>query len=357
MLLRDINPVIQEDLDSIVSSSLNWSELSGKKLLITGGGGLLASYLVKALIAASQLYDLRLKIICLARGMKSINKRLHSFIEYPGLSIVLHDVAQPLPSSLPLVDYIIHSASQASPKYYKADPVGTILPNTVGSLYLLRHARLNNSRFLFFSSAEIYGNHINPSQFISESAVGTLDPLNIRSCYAESKRLGETMCAAWHHQYNLHTTIVRPFHTYGPSIWSDDGRVFADFVFDVVNGKNITLKSDGLARRAFCYIADATLAFIIVLLRGAPGEAYNVANPNAVISIRELAYKLSTLHPDRQVGIDFKNQLQVVAPIVSPALESIPSIDKISKLGWHPKVNIDDGFLRTINSFLLPEHL
>ena len=354
-MFRDVNPVVQEDLDFIASSSLNWSDLSGKTLLITGGGGLLASYLVKALITASQLHNLQLKIICLARGMKSINKRLHSFIRYPDLSVILHDVALPLPSSLPLVDYVIHSASQASPKFYKVDPVGTILPNTAGSLHLLQHSKQNNARFLFFSSAEIYGKDIVASQFISESAVGTVDPLNIRSCYAESKRLGETLCKAWHHQYNVHTNIVRPFHTYGPGISLDDGRVFADFVSDIVSGKNIILKSDGLSRRSFCYIADATLAFLIVLLRGAPGEAYNVANPNAEISMRDLAYKLATLHPDRQVKVDFENQHHATSASTTSRSGLLPSIDKISTLGWQPKVNIDDGFLRTIKSCLFSE--
>lgn len=353
MIHRDINPIIQKDLDYISTSSFDWSELSGKSLLITGGGGLLASYLVKALITASQLYDLRLKIICLSRGMPSINKRLRSFIDYPDLDIVLHDISQPLPSSMPLVDYIIHSASQASPRFYNVDPVGTILPNTAGTLYLLQHATLNNARFLFFSSAEVYGNYINSRQVISESVFGTVDPLNIRSCYAESKRLGETLCASWHRQYGLHTTIVRPFHTYGPGVSLDDGRVFADFVADVVNKKNITLKSNGLGRRVFCYISDATLAFLTVLLRGHPGEAYNVANPNAEISMRDLAYMLSSLHPDRQVDVDFENPQHKIPPTSSSLTSLVPSIDKISKLGWYPKVDIENGFLRTINSFLL----
>lgn len=355
MVFRDINPVIQEDLDLIASSSLHWSDLTGKTFLVTGGGGLLASYLVKGLIIASQLYDLNLKVICIARGRESIDKRLHSFIHHPDLSVVLHDISLPLPSSLPVVDFIIHSASQASPRFYDVDPVGTILPNTAGTLHLLRHAMHNNSRFLFFSSGEIYGNQVDLSQSISESFVGSIDPLNIRSCYAESKRIGETMCAAWHRQYDLHTVIVRPFHTYGPGIRFDDGRVFADFVSDVVMGQNIILKSDGLSRRSFCYIADATIGFLTVLLKGSPGEAYNVANPYADISIRDLAYKLSAIHPKRRVGVNSEVEPQSMSSAKSSLLMPLPSINKISALGWQPKVNLDEGFFRTIHSYIILE--
>ena len=208
MVFRDVNPVVQEDLEYIVSCPLNWSDLAGKTILITGGGGLLASYLIKTLITASQVHELCLNILCLARGMGSINRRLNSFTEYPGLRIVLHDVSLPLPASLPLVDFIVHSASQASPRFYEEDPVGTILPNTAGTLHLLRHAVLNKSRFLFFSSSEIYGNYVVDPQYISESCFGAIDPLNVRACYAESKRLGETMCAAWYRQYELHTSLL-----------------------------------------------------------------------------------------------------------------------------------------------------
>ena len=117
--------------------------------------------------------------------------------------------------------------------------------------------------------------------------------MNVRSCYAESKRMGEVMCVSWGQQYNIHTVIVRPFHTYGPGISFDDGRVFADFVADAVLGRDIVLRSDGLAQRSFCYISDATIGFLTVLLKGDRGEAYNIGNPEAEMSIRELADTIS----------------------------------------------------------------
>ena len=124
-------------------------------------------------------------------------------------------------------------------------------------------------------------------------------------------------------------------------------------MYDIVRGNNITLTSDGLARRAFCYISDATLAFLRVLLQGSPGEAYNIANPSAEISIRDLAYKLSTLYPERHVGVHFSSNQNNQLVNEHPIMKSLPSISKISELGWQPSVGLDEGFLRTIESCLL----
>src|SRR4030095_11889515 len=117
------------------------------------------------------------------------------------------------------------------------------------------------------------------------------------------RSLGETMCVSWQKQFNVPIKIVRPFHTYGPGMSLDDGRVYADFISDIVNKKNIEMKSDGLAMRAFCYLKDATEGFIRVLLDGNEGEAYNVGNPSCEISILNLAEKLVELFPERKLSV------------------------------------------------------
>ena len=118
----------------------------------------------------------------------------------------------------------------------------------------------------------------------------------------------ETMCTSWSHQYGIHTSIIRPFHTYGPGIDLDDGRVFADFVRDVISGSDIILKSDGSAKRAFCYISDATIGFLTVMFKGECRQAYNVANPSTEISMLELATKLADLYPDKGIRIKILQQ-------------------------------------------------
>ena len=353
MKFSDSNPIIKQDLDCIAENSLEWSLLSGSTILVSGGSGLLGAYLVKSLLTINDAFDLGLHVICVTRNSKSVQKRLHDFQESNSLTILLHDITKPLPSDCPSADIIIHAASQASPKYYGSDPVGTLLANTSGTENLLNYAvSCKSSRFLFFSSGEVYGVPFDTSQPIAEQDYGYLDPIKVRSCYAESKRIGETMCAAWSHQYGLCANVVRPFHTYGPGMDLDDGRVFADFVSDVVNHRDIEIKSDGLTRRSFCYIGDATLGFLTVLLHGLPGEAYNVANPCTEISMKDLAYSLASLFPERGISVRFSVRPAEGPYLQSPAKYSCPSISKISQLGWTPGVDISEGFARTVHSYL-----
>jgi len=344
--------IINLDIDFIVKCDIPWGLLSGKTILITGGGGFLASYLVGSLIHANKLYDLELKILCLVRGPIEKYTRLARFSSEKTLSVLRCDLSSDtLINELPKSDIIIHAASQASPKYYKVDPIGTITPNVWGTKNLLEYALKSNAeKFLFFSSSEIYGRPIHPELPLTEECYGYLDPLDIRSCYAEGKRLGETICSSYGDRYGLHTNIVRPFHTYGPGIALDDGRVFADFVANIVAGKDIILKSEGAAKRSFCYISDATVAFFIVLLKGLLGEAYNVGNPDEEVSIKDLAVRLSNLLPERKVSM--KVESNNIDYLVSPVDRSYPSIEKISALGWKPEITLNEGFSKTIRSFL-----
>ncbi len=353
-LKHDSNPIVLEDMERIIAANLPWTLLKNKTIVVTGGSGYLASYLIKALLAISRRYELHVKVICVARNAKSVELRLGSYVGAPDFSVVKHDVSMPLPNDFPRADIVVHSASQASPKYYGTDPVGTLLTNTVGTMHLLEYAEKSKTeKFLFFSSGEIYGVPIDSTRAIGEQDFGHLDPMNVRSCYAESKRMGETMCSAWTQQYGLHTNVVRPFHTYGPGMALDDGRVFADFVSDVVAKRDIVLKSDGIALRPFCYIADATIGFLTVLLIGGKAQAYNIANPGAEISIRNLAKLIAELFPERKINTRYEAPVQSNVYLQSPVSRACPSIEKIQSLGWSPVTGLVDGFSRTIKSFLV----
>ncbi len=351
-MIPESNPIIKEDLERIASANLPWDTLRDKTVLVTGGGGFLAAYLIKSMLNISRLSKLNIQVICVARNTGSVKVRLSDYLGSPDLLVVQHDVSHPLTSDFPRADFIVHSASQASPKYYGVDPVGTLLANAAGTMYLLEHALKSQAeRFLFFSSGEVYGVPVDPNQMVGEQDFGYLDPMIVRSCYAESKRIGETMCAAWAQQHGLHTSVVRPFHTYGPGMALDDGRVFADFVADVVAKRDIVLKSDGLAKRPFCYVSDATVGFLTVLLKGDKAEAYNVGNPAAEISMRDLATLIAGLFPERGVGTQFKVQVSSHAYLNSPITRSCPDIEKIKGLGWAPTFGLQDGFRRTVQSF------
>lgn len=353
MALIEPNLIIREDLETIVNANLPWSRLEGKIVMVTGGSGFIGSYIVKSLIALNEKFGLGLKVICVVRSMQNVHAKFEAYMARSDLSFVVHDITNPLPANFPSADFIIHSASQASPKYYGVDPVGTLTANSIGTMHLLEHAVNNFSTgFLFFSSGEIYGQPINQESFVSESDFGYLDPIQVRSCYAESKRLGETMCASWSHQHGIHTSVVRPFHTYGPGISLEDGRVFADFVADVVARRDIILKSEGMAKRPFCYISDATVGFLTVLLKGETAQAYNVANPSTEISMRDLAYTLAKICPRANLNVRFEIAGLSNAYLESPIVRSCPSIDKISELGWTPTIGVVEGFSRTVESFL-----
>jgi UDP-glucuronate decarboxylase len=346
------NPIILEDMSLISAATLNWNYLAGKTIIVTGGDGFIGSYLVKALLFATAQRNLEIKVICVARKPLSKLTRLKSYLDNPNLVFFQHDISQRLPTNFPSANVIIHAASQASPKYYGVDPVGTISANTIGTMQLLEHAqKTGSSRFLFFSSGEIYGEYSKNETLIPESNYGSIDPLNIRSCYAESKRMGEAMCSAWGHQFNLSIVIVRPFHTYGPGLALDDGRVFADFVADVVAKRDIRIHSDGSAKRAFCYISDAVIGILTVLISGEKGEAYNVANIDSEISISDLATLLLNIYSNYGIKIKYGSPPLSREYLGSTISTRTPSIDKIRQLGWNPKIGLEEGFIRTIQSY------
>jgi UDP-glucuronate decarboxylase len=342
--------IIQEDINQILLADIPWKNIIGKTFLISGANGFLPAYIIHTINKLNQQNSKKSKIIALVRDKKMAEKKFHQYLECNEFQLIKQDVNDEI-NIKEKIDFVIHAASQASPKYYNADPVGTLLPNVIGTKNLLELARKHNVEgFLFFSSGEIYGQ--TDKERISENDVGKVDPLNIRSCYAESKRMGENMCISWNKQYNIPTKIARIFHTYGPGMKLDDGRVFVDFVADVVKGRNITIKSDGMAKRPFCYISDATIAFFLILTKGKNAEAYNISNPNCIVNINELANIVSKLFPEKRTKIEYK-EIPPENEYMKSAINShVPDITKMKKLKWKPKVTIREGFLRTIKSYL-----
>lgn len=353
-MLATRHPIIEADLDSILDEgrALPWDRLRGKTVLVTGANGFLPAYMVETLLRRNELEGGEgTRVLALVRNAERAAARFAACEGRDDLRFLVQDVAEPIQIS-EQVDFIIHAASQASPKYYGRDPVGTLLPNVQGTQQLLTLARDHEvESFLFFSSGEVYGQvpeHCVPTD---ERAYGYVDPTDVRSCYAESKRMGETMCVAWRHQYGVPAVIVRPFHTYGPGMRLDDGRVFADFVGNIVEGRDIRMHSDGSARRAFCYLADATLGFFTVLLCGESGQAYNVGNDRQETSIRELAEKLVALFPEKHLKAILESATQNAGYLKSKISRNCPDISKVRALGWEPTTSIEAGFYKTVRSF------
>jgi nucleoside-diphosphate-sugar epimerase len=344
------NRILSEDIEAIVSGAeVDWNIFSGKRVLITGASGFLPAYLVETLLHLQMKGNIDVQVTALVRNRESFDKRFQHHLGNPNLKVMVQDVSKPISLDLPH-HFIIHAASQASPKYFGVDPVGTLSANVLGTMQLLELARSHPViSFLYFSSGEVYGEtQVVPTK---ETDYGYVDPASVRSCYAESKRMAENMCVSWNAQYQVPTKIVRPFHTYGPGMKLDDGRVYADFVRDVIENRSIVVRSAGTASRAFCYLSDATAGFFTVLINGQNAVPYNVGNSQAEISVMDLAKLLAGLFPEKQLKV-IKEDIQANSGYLqSPISRNCPDVSRIKSLGWKPKTSLAVGFKRTIESY------
>lgn len=345
--------VIDEDLRAILSRDLPWQVLSGRRVVITGAGGFLGGYLLRTLLALyrSGKVDSPLQIVAPVRNVERARVRLADCVDDAQLTLMRWDLNEVAVPELGDVHYVIHNASQASPKYYGVDPMGTMLPNTVGTAALLETLRRGSDPqgLLFVSSSEIYG-AISSEQGLNEQDYGVVDPMGLRACYAESKRAGEALCVAFHHQHRIPTWVVRPFHTYGPGLAADDGRVFSDFAYSVARNEHIVMNSDGTARRAFCYASDAVAGFFTVMLRGEAAQAYNVANENAELSVMEFADLLIGLFPEKALRVERRVDVDLAGYLRSTVNRIVPDTTRLQSLGWRAEVTPAQGFKRMIET-------
>src|SRR3989344_3455458 len=347
-----MNPIIEQDIKAIVKRNINWNLFSRRTVLISGASGFIATYLVETLMYLNAYKNFSIRVLAVVRNKNKAVSKFSRHLKSKQLSLIIQDICEPL-KIREKIDYITHAESHASPKFYSSDPVGTLKPNITGTMNLLELARNKKVKgFLFMSSGEIYGSVVNAKKEISETDYGFVDPMSLRSCYAESKRMGEAICVSWYHQYGVPIKIVRLFHTYGPGMSLDDGRVHADFVANVVRGQDIVMKSEGKSLRTFCYIADTVSAILTVLLKGRNGEVYNVGNNQAEIQIRELASLLSGIISNKEIKVIKEMRKSGEKYIESPIERCRPNIEKIKQLDWKPMYGLKDGFERTILSYL-----
>jgi len=340
------HPVITEDLASIQERTEDWQRFAGKQVLIAGATGSLAAYLVEFFASLSERWLERPVVIhALARSREKLERRFPHLLGQAWFRPLIQDVCDPL--ELSRVDFIVHGASPGSPKYYLRDPVGTARGNVLGAINMLELARRTGARLLFMSSGAVYGNGDSKAS-ITETDFGALDPLDVAACYGESKRMAETLCADYRRQYGVHAVIARISHTYGPGIALDDGRSFADFIADALAGRDIVLNSDGTSSRPFCYVADATAAFLILLLRGEGGQAYNVGMDQEM-TIVQLARLLARLSPHAGLQV----RLPPERPERPAEFRSSGHFDltRMAQLGWRPITAPEQGFHRTLRYF------
>lgn len=344
--------IIEEDLRNIYVRDIPWGKLEGSTILVTGAYGMLASYMVFMLLYLNECKGMHIRIICIVKSKEKFEKRFGSIDRFRGLEVYGGRLDERLDLQMD-IDYIVHAASLASPHYYKVCPVEVLMPNVIGSYWLLKLAEKKNlSGYLLFSTGEVYGK-VSGVGAVSEQDYGALDTLDIHSCYGESKRMAETMCKAWYCQKGIPVKIVRIWHTYAPTLdIHTDSRVFASFASDVIHRRDIAIKGNGNAKRSFCYIADAVAGYFLVLLRGACGEAYNVSNTKEFYSIYGLAQEIVNLYPELGLRVIKEKRAMDDNYLENRVANDIPpDSSKLERLGWNAQYSVKDGFLRVIESF------
>lgn len=302
------------------------------RILVTGGTGFIGSHLVDRLMEAGH------EVICLDNYFTGDKSNISHWLGNSNFELIRHDVTEPIRLE---VEQIYHLACPASPIHYQYNPVKTIKTNVMGTLNMLGLAKRIKARFLLASTSEVYGDpKIHPQ---TEDYWGNVNPIGIRSCYDEGKRVAETLTFDYQRQNNVDIRVIRIFNTYGPRMQVNDGRVVSNFIVQALQGIPLTVYGDGSQTRSFCYVSDLVEGMIRLMNGEHPGPI-NIGNPGEY-TVLELAQKIQAII-DPSVAIQF-NPL----PSDDPQRRQ-PDITKArALLGWEPQVPLETGLNLTIPDF------
>lgn len=342
-----MNLIVEEDISRILKENIKWELLKDKTFLITGASGMVGQYIVFSLLKLNQIKKYNIKVIALCHNKQKSEKIFSKYLHEENLTIIAQDIEDKIVYD-EKVDYIVHAASPANPIRYSTNPVGTILANTLGTNNTLELARKNKAKYCYISTMEIYGKLATNSD-ITEEEYGAIDSINVRSCYPESKKMGENLCIAYREQYGVDVRIIRLAHTYGPGMSIDDPRVQCEFMKKVINDENVILKSDGSTRRTYTYISDAVSGIFFAILNGTD-IVYNDANKDAVVSIKELAELIIKSKENAKSELLFEIQEQKGWTNVPP---KIMNCNRLETLGWEPRITPEEGIKRMMDNFLI----
>jgi UDP-glucuronate decarboxylase len=303
------------------------------RVLVTGGAGFIGSHLCERLVAAGH------DVICLDNFFTGSKENVADLVGNRRFELLRHDVIDPI---LLEVDRIYNLACPASPVHYQYNPVKTVKTNVMGTLNMLGLAKRVSARILQASTSEVYGDpHVHPQP---ESYWGNVNPIGIRSCYDEGKRLAETLMMDYHRQNRVDIRIVRIFNTYGPRMAENDGRVVSNFILQALRGEELTVYGDGSQTRSFCYVDDLVEGIVRMMdVDGLIGPV-NLGNP-LEHTILEFAEKIIRLTGSRS-----KIAFRPLPP--DDPKQRRPDISlAAAKLDWKPRVDLETGLRRTIDYF------
>lgn len=341
------NPIYQADLNHVAALLIDWKRLAGKKFLITGATGMIASTLIDILMCWNKKHQNApgIHMIAVSRNEKRARERFGKYWGSEYFSYLSHDITTPLPE-LGNVDYILHAASNTHPRAYASDPIGTITANVEGTHQLLEYASSHNcQRFFFFSSVEIYGENRKDTESFDEHYLGYIDCNTLRAGYPESKRLGEALCNAYAVQKGQDFVIGRFSRVYGPTMLESDSKAIAQFIKKAVAGEDIVLKSAGTQVYSYTYVVDAAVAALYLLLYAKSGDAINIADRNSDISLKDLAGILAEI---AHTKVMFEQPDELERAGYTTATRATLNPTRIEKLGWRAQTNIRQGMQKTV---------
>lgn len=349
-MLNFFNTIVQEDMKDIHDEKILFDKLKNKSVLITGATGMLATYIIYFLHYLNINKRSNIKIYALARNKKKIEELFTTLINDKNFIVTNQDVIKEILID-EKIDYIFHLASSANPKSILENPVGIIQANTLGTINVCQFAVKNNALVFFASTREIYGK-IEGKEFVKETDMGICDCIEDRACYPESKRISETICKSYNLQYKMKYQICRIAHVYGPGInIENDGRIMSDIISDIVNNRNIILKSDGSAQRAFCYLSDAIRAMFLIMLNAQENDVFNLSNEEEEISIKGLANLSAKLFSEKNIKVNYEIS-NSNANLYTNYKRSKLDNSKLYALGWRVKIDLKEGIRKTVLSFL-----
>ncbi|MBQ1739771.1 MAG: NAD-dependent epimerase/dehydratase family protein [Clostridiales bacterium] len=334
-----------EDIDKVIEVVPELDELAGKSLMITGAAGLVCSAVVDIIFRYNDTHDKKIQVLAAGRWPEEMSGRFGDLVNRDDFTFVVYDASKTDNVIDVHSDYIIHGASNASPNMIVKEPVETMMSNFLGMKYLLDYAKdQGTKRILYISSSEVYGEKEGTEPY-KEGQYGYIDLLKARNSYSVGKRAAETLCASYADEYGVESVIVRPGHIYGPTASPYDNRVASAWSYAVAKGEDIVMKSDGAQIRSYCYCLDCASAMLKVLLCGENCHAYNISNPDSIISIKQMAEILV-----KSAGVKLRMELPTdeerkgFNPMSNSSLEST----SLTGLGWRGCFDAEAGFTHTV---------
>ncbi len=339
------NSDYQKDVNKVIENQLDWSKLNNKSLLFVGASGMIGTFLIDCLMTANERKNLNIFIYAMGRNKSKLEARFIKYENNCNFNLVVGDILDPLFSEVQY-DFIIHGASNTHPKAYVSDPIGTMMTNIKGTEQVLNYAAKNPvKRVLFLSTVEIYGENRGDIEKFDESYCGYIDCNTLRAGYPEGKRASEALCQAYIKQYGIDVVIPRLCRVFGPTMLKEDSKASSQFIKNAINNEDIVLKSEGKQYYSYCYVADAAYALLYLLLNGKNGEAYNVANSEFDLTLKEFATKISAIVGTKVI---FEIPDSDESQGYSKATQAILDTKKIESLGWKPLYSVDEGLEQVI---------